>query len=253
MTNAQVQRERWYLSKFRDTFTDLPRGEVRRGTPPEPDFVVESGPGETIGIEVTELYHDEASGSSFRVQESEQIGVVRAACSQLEEAGVEPLNVAVHFASQTNITKRHRAALSSRIASLVSERVPTSEGTAMLLNGFDGSFPESVLAIRVSRVSVSARHHWSVPMSGYLRPDFVDDLQARITAKARRHKSYRRAIERCWLLVVANGFAPSSLFDPSGPALSHVYESPFERTFFLEAFSGRRFELQTRAETAPPK
>lgn len=247
MMNPQEQRGSWYLSRFRDTFTDFPRGEVRRGTPPEPDFVVESAPGETVGIEVTELYHDEASGSSSKVQESERIGVVRAACRQLEEAGVGPLNVAVHFVSQTAITKRHRAALSSRIASLVTEHAPTFEGTVTIENRFDGSFPESVLAIRVSRIPVLTRHHWSVPMTGYLRPDFVDDLQARITAKAGRHKSYRRASERCWFLVVASGFGPSSLFDPSGPTLSHVYESPFERTFFLEAFSGRRFELQTRA------
>jgi hypothetical protein len=222
---------------------DFPPGAVRRGVPPEPDFVVE-GTCETVGIEVTELHQDEASGSSLKRQESEQMWVVREACRQVEESGVKPLNVAVHFAPAAVIAKADRKRLASQIANLVSQWVPTCQETATIENPFDGSIPDGVLAIRVSRLAT--RHQWSAPSAGYVMPDFREALQTRIEAKAKRHRSYVRACERCWLLVVADGFGPSSLFDMSSSALSEVYEAPFERMFFLEAFSGNCCELPTQ-------
>lgn len=243
--NLQEQREAWYLSKFRENSADFPQGAVRRGESPEPDFVVESDTGGTIGIEVTELYHDEASGSSSKLQESERLGLIHAACRQVEKAGVEPLDVAVYFAPDVAITKRDRSALAARLVALVSQHRPPSEGTVTLDNHFDGLIPDSMLGIRISRLAELTRHHWSAPMAEYLRPDFVEGLQARITAKVDRLKLYHRACGRCWLLVVVDGFGTSSLFDVGGSTLSHAYESPFERTFFLEAFSGRCFELHT--------
>lgn len=241
--NLQAQRELRYLSKFKDNFVDFPPGEVRCGRPPEPDVVIELSSGDIVGIEVTELYKDEASGSSSKSRESEQNKVIRAARCQLEDDGVSPLDVAVYFDPDATMKKRDREALIRWLVDFVSEHLPTSEGNFTFNNTFDGSFPESVSGIRISRFFVLSRHHWSVPNAAYVQSNFVRGLQSRIAEKAVRYKSYKQVCERCWLLVVADGFEPSSLFDLNGSTLSQVYESPFERTFFLEAFSGRWFEL----------
>lgn len=245
--NPQEQREKWYLSRFREAFPDFPKGEVQRGTPPAPDFLIKSDAGGTVGIEVTQLYQSETSGSSRRMQESEQMGVVAAARRQAEEAGVTPVDVAVYFAVHPPITKAARATVSSGIAKLVSKHLPMPEETVTLDNRSHGEFPDCIAGIRISRFSALTRHHWSVPAAGYVQSDFVEELQARIAEKANRHRVYRRASERCWLLVVADGFGPASLFEASSATRSHMYESPFECTFFLEAFSARWFELRTRS------
>lgn len=243
---TQEHREQWYVSRFRGAFADFPQGKVRRGTPPEPDFVIDSEGGETVGIEVTELYQGEASGSPAKRQESERAGVVAAARRQSEEAGVPPVNVAVYFGDYLPLVKADRATVTSGIASLVSKHLPAPDETVTIENRFDGEFPDCVAGIRISRLSALTSYNWSVPAAGYVHLNSVGELQRRISEKAHRYAAYQIACGRCWLLIVAEGFAPSSLFEASDATRVHVYESPFERTFFLEAFSARWFELRTQ-------
>jgi hypothetical protein len=89
------------------------------------------------------------------------------------------------------------------------------------------------------------KHHWSVTESGWVKMDFVAELQRTIDDKNSKYGVYRKRCDECWLLIVASGGRPSGLFEPSVETKSHVYRSQFERTFFMEAFGGTVVELTT--------
>ena len=77
--------------------------------------------------------------------------------------------------------------------------------------------------------------------------DFIPELQRIIDEKNSKQGRYRQRCDECWLLIVASGGRPSGLFEPSAETKNHLYHSLFERTYFIEAFSGAVIELTTTA------
>jgi hypothetical protein len=72
-------------------------------------------------------------------------------------------------------------------------------------------------------------------------------FQNDIREKARLLPRYLERCDRCWLVLAADAARPSSFIEPNQASLAHTYESPFERTYFLDCSQGRPVQLATRA------
>jgi hypothetical protein len=157
-----------------------------------------------------------------------------------------PLDVAVHFSDRLAVRKPDRDVAAQSLVALVSENIP-GDGESVTIELWRQrrvSLPE-VRLVRIFRASVLTKHHWSVPDSGWVQQDFVQELQEAMDEKNLRHATYRRRCDECWLLITASGGRPSGLFQPSFETRTHLYRSLFAKTFFMEVFGENLVELRT--------
>lgn len=243
----QIQKaeEMRLVEQMRRTLGGVPAGRIEPTE--EPDVCLISGD-YRIGIEVTELHQSTPLGHApRRLQESERVGIVRRAQVLIEASAMPAADVAVHFKDSVSITKDDRERIVKELVELVATHLPDGEGsTTVELSRQCNSLPW-VHSVRIFRSSILTRHHWSVPQAGWVQMDFSSELQVAIRGKSARYARYRLHCDECWLLVVASGGRPSGLFEPSDKTRNHVYNSPFEKTFFMEAFSGKVIDLMTEA------
>ena len=239
--SKQQDHEATLFERFRQRY-EVPSGRVDHLD--RPDFLVHS-PSRVIGIELTDLYQQHGIGRTQQAQESERAGLLAEAKRQCIAAGVPSLNVAVFFAPHQPIRKSNRAAFAAQIASLVRARMPpTNEGSVYIENLWcDSTVPNCVLSIRITRFPWLREHDWSAPEAGYVQTECIGLIQSRLDAKAVEYAHYRTKCDECWLLIVAGGWRPSSLFKPSRETLQHQYTTPFQRVFLMEHFSGSLSEL----------
>jgi hypothetical protein len=146
------------------------------------------------------------------------------------------------------VIKADRDTIANGLFELVSKNLPISDAPLILEVWRQPNHPLPwIRSVRLFRTAFLTKHHWSVPDSGWVQMDFIPELQRTINEKNRKHARYRQRCDECWLLIVASGGRPSGLFEPSAETKNHLYQSLFERTFFMEAFGGTLVELTTRA------
>jgi hypothetical protein len=83
---------------------------------------------------------------------------------------------------------------------------------------------------------------------GVGRGDAVPDLASvqiieRIQDKETKLGKYRSRCSKIWLLIVEDGFAPSSYFVISNGLKKQIYKSSFDRIFLFRNFSREVIEL----------
>jgi hypothetical protein len=94
---SRSQEERLYLDMLRDNITDFPQGAISEPEPDPPDFVVAS-PRHRVGIEVTRIYQEAATGEvPPRQNEAEQEAVVEQARRIAVDRCLPHLLVSVYF------------------------------------------------------------------------------------------------------------------------------------------------------------
>jgi hypothetical protein len=163
-----------------------------------------------------------------------------------EEAAMPPVDVAVHFNEFVAIAKHDRELLANGLVALVSAHLPINEEYVEVeaWRHNNNGLPW-IRAVRIFRAQFLTQHHWAVPDSGWVQLDFIPELQKAIDEKNARYARYIANCNECWLLIVASGARPSGLFELSPDTRSHLYNSRFAKTLFLEAFAGQVFELAT--------
>lgn len=73
---------------------------------------------------------------------------------------------------------------------------------------------------------------WAVVRAGWVSPLKESDLQKRINEKAKKISSYQAAVQKMWLLVIADATKPSSQIKAKPDFTVDSIASPFQRTFF---------------------
>jgi hypothetical protein len=72
------------------------------------------------------------------------------------------------------------------------------------------------------------------------------ELQKLMRTKEAKVLSYRQQCREVWLLIVARGFEPSTFGDLGPEVEGYLFESGFDRVFFLHYFDGSVSELHLR-------
>ncbi len=146
------------------------------------------------------------------------------------------------------LSKSKRKRLAETIADLVaSTSLEVGEETTIRYDPQRGnweSWPKEIDDIFVARSEESYRQ-WAAPM-GTVIPDLTPKLvQERIDEKEKRLKRYSTEYRSHWLLLVELGtrFSGEFKLEFSQDALSHLYQSSFDRILFLRYRRRLVFEL----------
>lgn len=208
-----------------------------------PDFLTKHGD-RTLGIE-----HGRFSffldAAKRRAGEVERARVVARAREIAEEKGVPPLVVWFLFEADFRSSKRECESTAQAVAKAVASNVPLVGGRVDFERAFPRHpvLPAALAHLHIARIAGRRSHDWSAPEAGMCPVEFREALQAMVSAKSARLGDYRRTCDACWLLLVAEGDAPSSYAEAGDETRLARYLFEFERTFFMEAFSGNWFEL----------
>ena len=218
------------LERFLEAI-DLP-ADIIEDDREAPDFVIKHA-ARTIGIEVTELYiQDGANPSSMQANERAAREIVFAAWAEYRALSDRPFLVRVTFRDQLP-RNLNRAEVAREIAGLVLGMSPVVWQSASWPHPDADWIPlmDAVIGIRVTGVPTEAL--WSPSGSGWVADANAKVLQARVDAKAPRLPRYRSRVDEVWLLIVADGSAPSQFFDPPSAEQARSVVSPFDQTWFF--------------------
>ena len=245
----QKARERAYLERFRETFADLPEGEVV--STERPDFLIKAGSGR-IGIEVTG-YHvqepDEGWGSPMRAQEGTEDKVLRMASEKHQSKGLPPVMVHVLWHPHQAFSRRRTQELAADLADLVQEHLPEPGHEAAIRHRRHRawrSLPQEVASLRIDRRIRVSKNSWTPVRAAFVPTLTPSELQQIMRSKEANVPSYRQKCREVWLLIVARGFEPSTFGDLGSEVEAHEFETAFDRVFFLHHADEYVAELRVR-------
>ena len=251
MAPPDKDTEAWQLARFGEAIPDFPAGEVIARE--EPDFVVHAA-STVLGVELTGLFRAVEPGKPpLRGAEQLRWRVCSAASAVAERESAPPRDVVVTFSRSARLTKRRVPEVAAAVVRLVRALdVPEGASRTVEYAWHDRDrFPDELIAVRVSN---SGRHgvgHWQ-PAEATLVPDCTAaQLQAAIDRKRAHYAPYRAACDAVWLVLVADGFAPSSTFSLPEAAVRAVYTGPFERVYYFENFSRAATRLRIARDGWP--
>jgi hypothetical protein len=230
----------------RTLFSALGIGPVqalRRGAP-APDIIA-TLPGQTIALEITELFQPSADVVvPHQGTEEYRAKVLERADSDWRNRGGPIVEAHVFFDPSATISKHRIAALAARLCDAVEQALTPDSDSANLEFDWERSdtyLPEEIAAVHVLRLPDANRSHWLSPDAGYVCALDRTMLQGVIDRKS--HADYTEPGAESWLLVVVDGRRISASFDFPPDVVHHQYRSPFDRVFLLDMFSARAREL----------
>jgi hypothetical protein len=243
---AKKDHELYHLLQFKDVFDNFPGGEIIRSE--SPDFIVNNGD-KKIGIEVTKIFKSTRSGEPpLQAIEATCRKIASSASKICAERKIPPLTVSLHFIRKQEILHVRRGQLSRQIADFVCNNIPLPEAyQSFHPEHGDSTLPNHVHAITIGRFSVLTKHDFNVPSADWAQKDFSAEIQQAINSKNPKLIHYNDSCAEHWLLIVSEGSGPSSFFDLSGGTRDVVFESRFDRNFFMEAFFRVYWELRSKA------
>ncbi len=246
--DLKKQRERAHLEWFRNACSGFPVGNIRETE--EPDFVIETSD-RNVGIEHTEFHQDDAGasgGSRLREQEALRSRVVSKALRLHESRFLPVVDVRLMWSGHHSLSARKVKQMSDGVANVVQAHMPDSGRTALIECPADGweLLPAEIASVRIARIDGMAQNCWWSIVGGYVQRIEPEDFAAVIARKEARAPIYRKLCDELWLVIVAPGFAESSLSELSPDARVHEFKTSFDRLFFLCSFDSDAVELRLR-------
>lgn len=250
MEKQKKAEEEFHLKIFQKCYPDFPTGKINISE--TPDFLVKTSRN-VIGIENTMLFKQEIE-EAFSLQsiESTYRKILDNACEIYKKSGLPPVKVQVLFSNFKKIKKsgfvragfargqvnqvshqlgqrvidysrRHQNTNFSELTRLISdeENIEGISNIFVSLNIFNG-------------INTLRNNRWLPIQSNSVKTDCINEIQNSIDKKNKKYQNYLKKSDECWLLLVANRNNPSQSFRIGKKAKQHVYDSLFERTFFLE-------------------
>jgi hypothetical protein len=252
--NRKNKHERFHIEVF-STLQSLPGDELpRKDVSQRPDFLFQSGE-LIVGIEHTEI---KKIGSAKEVPSPAQLkgihrGIVIKAGQLAADQGLPPLNVKVNF---HNHFYRFKQKGNQVVQALLDTVKKNLDNIMKMADGNSVKIDPPSPFVGISLVYVSPgtingkvwldHHRWEVMEPGFVRIGFIPELQAAITKKNRINNEYLKRCDKCWLLVVADRAKADQKFEFTPEMQKHIYESEFEKTFFMEIAQRFLTELNTK-------
>jgi hypothetical protein len=255
--SSQKETERKHLHSFRCLCADFPSGELTEGE--TPDFLVATSTGRKIGIEHTHVFKkDGTDETAEQADEAIKEFITAFAQTRAEALGLPPAHVTLFFNPQylrsingpkrRSFTKTEKELIAEKLAKFIGANMPAEGASAEFNWRPDRGHPRQVDLILINRVYPVGRPRWRWLEMNPIQYDGIERIQNAITGKGKVYKACVCRCDECWLLVVADSFRSSGNIHPDKASLSHDYDSPFERTYFLDFGIGRVYRLNTKRD-----
>jgi len=244
---SKKPRERAHLEAFRRAYSGFPSGVICETE--EPDFVVQT-PADTLGIEHTEFHWDEGNGvgSERKAQESQQEKIVNAAVRLYESRNLPSVIVRIHWHPGVQLSRRRVRELRPQLADVVAAHLPKTS-PSVWINAEEewGSLPDAIMTVGITRLGDPTENQWVSTRGGWVPQLGMTDLERRNAEKESRLAAYRSRCDEVWLLIVADGRAPSSFGEFPEAVRRQELHSAFDRLFFFRYFDGDYVELRRKS------
>lgn len=235
------EREQYsHILRFKESFTDFPEGILCFDD--NPDVLVKTQEG-FYGIEHTRLYY-----GTLKEQESLEQRIADRAKEMYESTGAPPLYVTVLFDSKVKLGVKDIDLIAADLNGMVHQHIP-AVGEHLMLEGWrfiSQRCSPSISVIFIDRPDKSCEMFWGVGRGGAV-PDLASEqIRERIQDKETELSRYLSKCFKVWLLIVEDGFSPSSYFVISDEIKNQVYKSSFDRIFLFRNFRCEVIELRVR-------
>lgn len=253
--NWKDKHERFHLEVF-STLQPLPGEELsRQDTSQKPDFLFQCGES-IIGIEHTEIKRIRSSQDISSLAQLKGIhrGIVVKAGRLAAEQGLPPLNVKVNFHDHYYRFKQKEK--DQAVQGLLDTVKKNLDKIMKMETGNSVKIEPPTPFVGISLVYMTPatangkvwldHHRWEVMEPGFVSIEFIPELQASITKKNRINNEYLTRCDQCWLLVVADRTKADQKFEFTPEMQKHIYESEFEKTFYMEIAQRFLTELNTK-------
>jgi hypothetical protein len=235
--------EEYHLRRFIECFPEFPDGKLTLSE--HPDFLLETSDA-IIGIE-----HTRYINSDLGAKESVENVALRLASQTYESKGYPPVEVRVLWNFDEKPTKRTMHQFVDTLSEFVASHLP-SPGDEVAIRYPHWAWrqvPQEIISLTISRRRTMDSNFWVSTRGGFVAELTSADLHSIIRKKEGKVSSYRRSCTQVWLLIVANGFEPSTHCDLAPEIEGFQFETNFDRVFYLHSFAGMVVEL---SPTVPP-
>ncbi len=231
----QKKKEYAHLLAFKDSLPDFPQGQITLDVEC-PDFLVQSATG-IVGIEHTEVYHEpRKDGGSLQATETYVHQILLRAKEIHRDQGGRPALVWLNLTSGARLNKAKVGPLATDLANIVQTKMPPNQESTKIRQTWNDKshLPPEFSSVTIFRYDSLQDPVWGPIMAGWM-PDITSGIiQERIGCKNSKILKYRERCDEVWLLIVVYGYLPSTLFDVSGKALEHTYQSSFDRIYLFD-------------------
>ena len=248
---TKKEKEKILLQRFRESFPEFPSGEIEATE--NPDFLIHAGTGK-VGIEVT-LLHRNTTGNKSPLQEQESLRrlIADKARQLYESQGGPHIHVNVHFNGQNRLRRRDLKSAAKELASLILKNIPEQGKSVSLQETEDNwqQWPGTLVRVSIARFAVLTKTTCCPTDAGFVPKVEPSLVQSVIDRKNPRCSAYRSCCAELWLLVVADGFALSSVFIVDPEIRTHAFVASFDRVFLFQNFEKKVFELRIDQRCTP--
>lgn len=209
-------------------------GVPKEGDFEAPDAVITIGCKE-VGVEITEI---QKSTDERRIRSLKE-DLLRRTRRCYESAGGRPICTMISFRNNVAISesKREREALAEKIAQILIAGSLRLVGSVSVVAETQLAAPLGNRLREIRFWGADGDCIWQISEANSVAPLTIEVLQERIEAKAQRLPSYRlKGYAESWLLICADPRNPACRFDPPVAFDPKKVTSPFDRTFFYDAW-----------------
>lgn len=242
----QQNREKAHLLTFKESIKKFPEGEIINYE--RPDFLIKNDQHIT-GIELTELFHEpRKDGTILQARENYIFEILNETTQLYNSLNFSTVNVHVIFSVHAKLGKRKVDRLVEQLVDIVKKNIPTENKahTTIRRASTNNILPSELSMVKVVRLDgIEKSKFYPTGIGGAIPEIPTEFIEEGISSKNEKVEEYRNCCDKIWLLLVVDGFLPSSWFEVKGPALKETYSSNFDKTYILDFQHKNSFLLKT--------
>lgn len=229
--------ERKHFDLFLKACDCIPDGVIEESDPP--DFLIHSDKS-ILGIEHTEYFEKDKSGFAFsKKDERLQDRVSNSLGPYCNHIGIPPTILNISWKPKKPLTSSRVKPLIYNIAKLININMP-EEGKIVFLslrNIKGNEFPSELIGLSIYRSTKIDSTSVSTTRGAWENIIKTDELKNIIDEKEKKLPLYRDKCDEVWLLIVAEGLAPSSITELESEIYNYSFNSQFDRIFFFDLYN----------------
>jgi|GEM_PF-6779758 len=238
--------EKLHFDKFKKMTPDFPAGQIIHND--SPDFLIKQTEDMTLGIELCLIHLRPANNQSDKAPLQQQEGQIDKICRLAKdkfEANKYPnLNITLLATEFSPLRKKRIPHKAEELANSLYQQLPSKANLESLDQFKLSQLPEPFQNANIVILPENMKSRWQCSGAGFALLDCRKRIQEAIKEKTKKYHLYLKNCNRCWLLITTPT-KPSGFIHPDEKSREHIYNSPFERTYFLDSNDNQLHLLKT--------
>jgi CRISPR/Cas system CSM-associated protein Csm2 small subunit len=242
---SSEQKEKSFFDSFIALESNLPVGNWDKSESPDYLLVKKNI---VIGLEITTLTEPKSKRqyemTAIRTAQDKAISMAKELAIKND---LSPLEVKVKY-------KNDRAGIDISLASkelykIVEKYSQEIDNSKLWWKYIKSSRVFSEFSIRLGTSNGRMwlqEHRWSRLHRNWVGMDPIPEIQSCIYKKHLKLKSYLKKCDKCWLLIGVDEWTAPEAFELTEKSLKHLFESKFDRVYFLRNIERKLYRLKKK-------